>query len=74
MRAFKAQKDGHKHIEANDDILSFYNPEGMGDSEYFDFRGLKVFKPGTIDAYVAQESKQLHQRMHNQPWKFEGQS
>jgi hypothetical protein len=66
LRHFKAVVDGLKAIEANEDMLTYICPQGLGDSNYIDYKNLRVYKPGTQEKTEAFEKMQSHQRLHGQ--------
>jgi hypothetical protein len=72
LRIFKAQRDGLSSVEANPDVIDFYNPDGLGGSEYFIFRNIRVYKEGVKTSVEAQEKLQSQERLHGLPYRFEG--
>lgn len=72
LRVFKAQRDGQTSVEASQDIIDYYNPEGLGGADYFGFRNIRVYKAGTKDAVEAKEKLQSQERLHGLPYRFEG--
>lgn len=55
---------GETELEASQPIIDYYNPAGLGGTEYFIYKGIKIYPVGQIAKIKAEESVQLGQRLH----------
>lgn len=70
IRAFIADISRAHHmkqdeLEVSERILEYYNPNGMGDSEYFIFQNVKVYPRGHKERIKLKEAITLEEKLHN---------
>lgn len=51
-------------IEASDEIIKYYNRNGLGEAKYFIFEGIKVYPMGKTEEIQKTEAEGLAQRLH----------
>jgi hypothetical protein len=37
------------HVEADEDIIKYFNPQGLGGADYFMYKSVKVIRKGKVD-------------------------
>lgn len=72
VRAMHAKMQQKKFIEADENIITYLVPGGLGNSEYFYYDGLMVCKPGRYEEIMKKNGKQLDEIVHGDNFKFEG--
>ena len=60
----RCQAEGVEETEASDEILAYYNRNGMGNSKFFIFQGIKVYPLGKTAAIKAEAAEQMGKRLH----------
>ena len=55
------QSDGT--IETSEDVIKYYNPNGLGKSQYFFYKNIKVYPVGKRDEIDEMENEQMGRRL-----------
>ena len=50
-------------IEASEDVIKYFNPHGLGNSQYFFYKNIKVYPVGKRDEIEEMENEQMGRRL-----------
>lgn len=69
IRAFmsevsRAHHKGETEMEVSPRIIEHYNPNGLGNSEYFIYENVKVYPEGHKERIKKEEAITLEEKMH----------
>lgn len=64
LRTQGAGRGRYACIEAPQDVLDFHNPGGTGAVPFFIYKGVRVFKEGTMADFLRDEAQDVDQRIH----------
>lgn len=54
-------------IEAPEQVIAYYNPNGLGTANYFIYRGCKVYPTGKMAETIEAETQHMQTTLHGLP-------
>ena len=60
----RCHQEGVKETEASDEIIQYYNQNGLGEAKFFIFQSVCVYPMGKTAAIKAEMSEQMSKRLH----------
>lgn len=59
-----AKHNGDEWVETSPQVITYFNRRGLGASEYFIYKDIKVCEHGKRDAIIDKESMSMDERLH----------
>lgn len=59
----RAKAMGEEYVEASEELINHFNPLGMNGSEYFIYKGIKVFPHGKAEIILKEENIPLAKKI-----------